>query len=366
MPFDPQAPLPGISADLPGVGGRIKVEPEDFEVDEIPAYQPCGSGEFLYLWVEKRGIGAEYFVRQIARRLGINSQDVGTAGLKDRHAVTRQMVSVPGSPQLNLEGRLKELDGDGIRVLEVSRHTNKLKPGHLHGNRFRILIRDVFEDAATRLPALVERLHRSGVPNYYGSQRFGHDGETYHLGLRLLRGEPPEKGEKRPNSFLRKLALSAVQSGLFNAYLTRRLADGLLYRVLPGDVMGHLPAGGLFVAEDMPAEQARFDARRIMITGPIFGRKTFAAAGEAATREETILLDNELSLAMLSQQGKLLQGTRRHNLMYVDDLKGSFEVRGIRLSFTLPAGSYATVVLKEIMKSDSFDEFTGDSSPSPL
>lgn len=350
MPFDPLAPLPGISSDLPGVGGRIKVEPEDFEVEEIPAYQPSGSGDFLYLWMEKRGVGAEYFVRQIARRLGIDPHDVGTAGLKDRHAVTRQMVSIPGSPQLNLEPRLGELEGDGMRVLQVSRHTNKLKPGHLHGNRFRILIRDVVEDAPSRLPALIDRLHQTGVPNYYGSQRFGHDGETYTLGLRLLRGEALAKGERRPGSFLRRLALSAVQSALFNAYLARRLSDDLLHRVLPGDVMGHLPAGGLFVAEDVTVEQARFDARQIMITGPIFGRKTFAARHEAAVREEVILAENDITSAMLAQQGKLLQGTRRHNLMYMDDLEGAVEEAGIRLSFTLPAGSYATVVLKEMMK----------------
>src|ERR1700730_12776569 len=131
-----QPPL--LTADLTGVGGKIKANPEDFEVEEIPAYEPSGQGEFLYLWIEKRDMGAEYFTRQIAKRLDIPVGEVGTAGLKDRHAVTRQMVSVPG----DLEPRLPELDGDGIKVLRISRHTNKLRPGHLHGNRFRILIRE--------------------------------------------------------------------------------------------------------------------------------------------------------------------------------------------------------------------------------
>src|SRR5207247_7202224 len=114
QPIDVSRP-PLLSADLPGIGGRIKVEPEDFEVEEIPAYEPSGSGEFLYLWIEKRGLGAEYFQRQIARRLGLGVGDVGTAGLKDRQAVTRQMVSVPA----HVAERLSELDGDGMRVLRV-------------------------------------------------------------------------------------------------------------------------------------------------------------------------------------------------------------------------------------------------------
>src|SRR5712692_10073042 len=138
---------PLLTADLGGIGGRIKAQPEDFVVEEVPAYEPSGSGDFLYLWVEKRGMGAEYFTRQIAKRLDIPPGEVGTAGLKDRHAVTRQMVSVP----VAVEPRLPQLEGDGIRLLRVGRHTNKLRPGHLRGNRFRILIRDVDPGAAERI-----------------------------------------------------------------------------------------------------------------------------------------------------------------------------------------------------------------------
>src|SRR5712692_2840601 len=183
MVFDPLAPPPLLTGDLPGIGGRIKQLPDDFEVEEIPAYEPCGSGEYLYLWVEKRGMGADFFVRQVARRLGISPREVGTAGLKDRQAVTRQMVSVPdvGSE------RLAPLEGEGIRLLRVSRHGNKLKPGHLHGNRFRILIRDVAAAVGERLQPLLARLQARGFANYYGPQRFGREGETVQLGLSLLR-----------------------------------------------------------------------------------------------------------------------------------------------------------------------------------
>src|SRR5262245_12356754 len=179
MTFDPLAPPPLLTADLPGIGGRIKEEPEDFEVEEIPAYLPGGGGEFLFLWVEKRGMGAEFFVRQVAKRLGLAPGEVGTAGLKDRHAVTRQWVSVPASAA----DRLGELEGDGIRLLDTARHGNKLRPGHLRGNRFRILVRDPDAAAAERLPPLLDRLRRLGLPNSYGPQRFGRGGETVLQGL---------------------------------------------------------------------------------------------------------------------------------------------------------------------------------------
>jgi tRNA pseudouridine13 synthase len=350
MTFDPLRPPPLLTADLPGIGGRIKQSPEDFEVEEVPAYEPAATGDHLYLWVEKRDMGAEYFVRQVARRLGLAPGDVGTAGLKDRRAVTRQWVSVPAAA----EARLGDLDGDGIRVLRVSRHGNKLKPGHLRGNRFRILVRDVVTDAEARLGPLLDRLRRQGLPNYYGPQRFGRGGETVLQGLALLRGEPPPTvSGRRPNlrsPFLRRLALSAAQSALFNHYLGGRLADGLLRTVLAGDVMAKWPFGGLFVAVDLPTEQARFEARETVHAGPMYGRKTFAAAGEAAAREAAVLREAGLTPAAFTGFGKLLQGTRRHNLVYLEDLSAAAEPEGVRLTVTLPAGSYATVLLQEIMK----------------
>jgi tRNA pseudouridine13 synthase len=349
MSLDLGASPPLLTADLPGIGGRIKQHPEDFDVEEIPAYEPSGQGDHLYLWVEKRGMGAEYFVRQIARRLGIKISDVGTAGLKDRHAVTRQMVSVP---DLGADDRLAQLEGEGIRLLRVSRHTNKLRAGHLRGNRFRILIRDVLPEQSTHLDALVARLQQQGLPNYYGEQRFGREGETLRLGLALLRGEKPP-GPIGGNPFLRKLALSAAQSALFNAYLGQRLSDGLSHQVLEGDVMAKRPFGGLFVATEVGREQLRFDSRETVHTGPIFGRKMFAPGANAAARETAVLEAADLSVSAFTHFGKLLQGTRRPNLVYVDDLLAKHEPEGIWLNFTLPAGSYATVLLREIMKNET-------------
>lgn len=350
MSFDDLLP-PLLTANLPGIGGRIKEQPEDFEVEEIPAYEPSGTGDYLYLWIEKRDLGAEFFVRLLAQRLHVATGEIGTAGMKDRRAVTRQLVSVP----LKTEELLAELDGEGIRVLRVSRHGNKLKPGHLHGNRFNILVRGVDPVAGQRLPPLLEQLRRDGLPNFYGPQRFGRGGETLQLGLQLL-GIREGTGRKPPrNPFLRKLTLSAAQSALFNQVLADRLRDGLIRHVLPGDVMAKWPFGGLFRADDIATEQARFNAKEIVTAGPIFGRKTFPSAGVAAEREQAVLQRCGLEPSSFAGFGKLVQGTRRHNLVYVDDLTAQLEGDGIRLRFTLPAGSYATILLRELTKSSHLE-----------
>ncbi len=306
----------------------------------MPSYEPCGVGDHLYLWIEKRGVAPEFFAQTIARKLGTHPGNVGTAGLKDRHAVTRQWVSVPKECAANVS----KIDGEGVRVLKSGLHTNKLKPGHLRGNRFRILIRDGNREA--NVDAILERIRTYGMPNYYGPQRFGRDGGTVDLGLQCLAGKAP----RRIRPFLFRFALSAVQSLLFNDYLSRRMKDGLFRTVLAGDVMTKWPFGGMFVATDVPAEQARFDARETVTAGPMFGKKTFPAEGVAAEREAVVLSDNGLSIASFGGFGKLVLGTRRQNLVYIDDLSSAWEPDGLRLNFTLPAGSYATVLLAEVMK----------------
>ena len=350
MLFDPQLP-PLLTADLPGIGGRIKVQAEDFEVEEIPAYELSGVGEHLYLWIEKKSMSAEYFLRQVARRLQIPNGEVGVAGLKDRHAVTRQWVSVPQSA----EGQLPQLEGEGIRLLNVTRHGNKLRAGHLRGNRFRVLIRDADPARKQELEVVLHRIREQGMINYYGSQRFGHDGETATMGMALLRGEPipPGRDGRVPhvrNRFLVKLALSAAQSLLFNSTLGQRLQDGLLRTVLNGDVMMKWPFGGMFTVEKVSEEQARMDRREIIPGGPMFGRKVFPSRDQAFEREANVLREFQLTRENFANHGKLLSGTRRYNLIYIEDLAAEWLAEGVRLTFTLPSGSYATVLLREVMK----------------
>lgn len=335
-------PVRFLTANLPGIGGLLKQQLEDFQVEEIPAYLPSGEGDHLYLWIEKHDMGAEFFLRQIAQRLEIPTGEIGTAGNKDRRAVTRQWVSVP----VKAEPKLSQLEGDGIKVLQVSKHTNKLRLGHLHGNRFEIVVREVSQTES--LPAIIDQINQTGLPNYYGQQRFGRDQETLHSGWRMLHGE-----RLKLNPFVRKLSLSAVQSALFNRYLSDRMEDDLLRQVLPGDVMGKWPAGGMFVAEDIAAEQTRLLNREIIPMGPMYGSRMRAAMHQAHEREMALLQKQQLTLDQFDQGGRLLEGTRRHNFVYVDELQWRANESSITLNFRLPAGSYATVFLAEIMKTET-------------
>jgi tRNA pseudouridine13 synthase len=239
-------PLPFLTAELPGVGGELKQQASDFEVEEIPAYLPNGAGEHLFLWVEKVGIGAEQLTRHIVQSLRLSKHDLGVAALKDRHAVTRQFVSVPSK----YEEQIAAINTDQIRVLSAVRHQNKLKTGHLRGNRFSILIRNVVPDSFETACQIADCLKEMGVPNYFGDQRFGIDGETAQLGFDLLRGDQTaEDIHPARRRFLLRFALSSAQSVMFNQALSERLREGLLRQVLLGDVLQVAASGGVFVCE---------------------------------------------------------------------------------------------------------------------
>ena len=177
--------LPFLTADLPGIGGVLKQQPGDFEVEEIPAYLPNGAGEHLFLWIEKTGITTEQLTKHLVRTLRISNRDIGVAALKDRQAIARQFISVPAKCQEHLAA----VESPEVRVLTATLHQNKLRTGHLRGNRFSILLRDVLPDAAETALRIASRLQESGVPNYFGEQRFGSAGETSDLGFALLKGE---------------------------------------------------------------------------------------------------------------------------------------------------------------------------------
>jgi tRNA pseudouridine13 synthase len=343
--------LPYVTADLPSSGGQIKVSPEDFRVDEIPAYLPAGAGSHLYLKVEKQGRTTPEVVRSLARLLSVPERDAGYAGLKDRQAVTTQWLSFP----VQRDPDPAALTGEGYRILEVSRHGNKLRPGHSRGNRFSVAVRGGdLERAQACARALAER----GLPNFFGPQRFGADGRNAELGRSLVLGrtESPEVRRALRDRFLRRLALSAYQSLLFNRWLQQRLADDLFARVLDGDALKKLDTGGVFVCSDPAADQPRVDRFEISPAGPMFGHKLALAAGTARTREESLLAAEGLQLADFSRGGGEAEGTRRAARLLVRiDLEPL--PAGYRASFDLPRGSYATVVMGELAKNqDSIEE----------
>jgi tRNA pseudouridine13 synthase len=331
-----------ITADLPGCGGRIKESPEDFEVEEIPSYLPSGQGDHLYLWVEKRSVGTEPLARRLAEALGVDARDVGWAGLKDHHAVARQFFSVPAAA----EPRLASLELEGATVLSAARHGNKLRAGHLRGNRFRIRIRGAADpDAAGgALRALVER----GVPNAFGEQRFGADARNAELGRGLLRGE---RLERPPARFQRKLYLSAFQAELFNRALEARLQAGTFARALEGDVMRKEDTGGLFVCRSPAEDQPRVDRFEISPAGPMFGPRLPPASGEVRAAEEALLAASGVTQEQLRRHGRgETEGARRAYRVRLGEPSLQRDGNDLLVRFALPRGSYATVVLDEIIK----------------
>lgn len=343
---------PWLSAGIPGSGGRIKDAPEDFEVEEVPAYAPSGEGDHLYLWIEKVDVETQAVARALARCAGVDVGEVGYAGMKDRRAVTRQLFSVPAKG----EAALAAFAMNGVRVLWTRRHRNKLRTGHLIGNRFRIRIRGVM-DADSGL-ASFGLLLRQGLPNAFGAQRFGAKGDNAALGKRLIRGE---RLPTRPERFQRKLYLSAYQSELFNRVLARRIAEGTFDRALLGDVM-RKETGGMFVCDAPEVDQPRVDAFEISPTGPLFGPKMTRPRGEVDALEQAMLAEEGLALDDFKRGGGETEGARRALRVRLQEGDAVREGADLLLRFTLPAGSYATVVLEELLKPEA--EPAAASSPS--
>ncbi len=345
-------PPPLRTAELPGTGGVLRARDEDFIVEELPAYGPSGQGEHVFITIEKRDLTTFEAVRRIAAALSVSPSDVGSAGLKDRHAITRQQLSLPRpvTPEQALA-----LEIPGVRVLSAARHGNKLKTGHLRGNRFVLTLRELgapVAEAAARARAVLAALAAApGMPNFYGEQRFGARGDNAARGLALLRGErlsPPARDGRE-----KRLLLSSLQSELFNAYLRTRLLDGTYARVITGDLLARVATSGLFASEDAAVDQPRLDAGEVAPTGPMFGSKMRAPAPgtEAAAREDSVLAEAHLNRELFSRHG-LMEGTRRALGVPLGDT-GVEEVHdqaAIRISFSLPAGAYATIVAAEIMK----------------
>lgn len=397
---------PYLTREFAGIQGTFKDTPDDFIVEEIPAYEPCGSGEHLFLRVEKQGMSTFAMMQRIASALDIKEKELGYAGLKDAQAITRQWISLPRVEQAKVDA----LELEGITILCSSHHTNKLRLGHLRGNRFHIRIHNVVEDAEQRALDILHVLEHTGVPNFFGEQRYGSLACNHLIGRAILQqnfkraaeliiGDPDKitndrwhmaatayaqgdtegalaalpgrfRDERRllhtllrgkdyrqavlalPRKLLR-LYLSAYQSHLFDSQVAMRLNS--IDTIWPGDIAYIHNKGACFRVEDPETEQIRADRLEISPSGFLPGHKTMLASDQAGVIEQAILdKENLASDCFTKLTGLKLSGERRPLRVPVEQIQcrshREQQQTVLDLSFTLPAGSFATTVLHEVMK----------------
>jgi tRNA pseudouridine13 synthase len=337
--------LPYLTRAVPPIEAELRSTPEDFEVEEVPAYPPSGVGDHVFVLIEKRGRTTPDAVRALCEQVGADAKAAGWAGLKDRHAVTRQWISIWGvTPQI-----VKEAEVEGVRVLETALHPHKLRTGHLRANRFRIRLRRLDTSRMEDLRKVLAEIEMHGLPNYYGEQRFGREGDNAKVALRWVLGDaqPPRSG------FQRKLQISALQAELFNRSVAERVQTSTLGQVVAGDLMKKHDSGGLFVATDVEQAQVRADAWEISPTGPMFGAKMRWPEAEALAREEALLSASGLTREHLVKWKRLAPGSRRFARVPLSELAVHASGDAVELDFTLPAGSYATILTREILKRDA-------------
>ncbi|WP_417614212.1 tRNA pseudouridine(13) synthase TruD [Oceanisphaera sp.] len=332
----------------PECSGRLKAVPEDFIVREDLGFLPCGEGEHILLHIRKRGQNTQWVARELARLAGVAQRDVTWAGLKDRHAVTEQWfgVHLPGKA----EPDFSSLESDDVQILACARHNKKLKTGALKGNWFELTVTELSSQAslASRLAAISER----GVPNYFGDQRFGH-----HFG-NLDQARAMFNGRRIKDRNKRSLYLSAARSYLFNLAASMRLAAGLGEQLLAGDCLMLAGTQSFFTLnEDNPlddAMQARFAEGDVRISAPMWGRGRLPSAEVAAELEQSALSEQQDLCQGLEANG--LKQERRPLLLKPVNMSWQLEQDRLRLSFWLPAGSYATSLVRELVKDEQANE----------
>ncbi|XXX71657.1 tRNA pseudouridine(13) synthase TruD [Sorangium sp. So ce134] len=355
----------GPPGDLPTA--VLRSSPADFVVEELPAYAPSGRGEHVFVTFRKTGRTTPDAVRAIALALGADPGGAGFAGMKDRHAITTQTASFQLPLARDPAPLLAQAELPGIEVLAIARHDHKLKPGHLLGNRFRIALRCI---APAALPLAERRLAdigRAGVPNAFGPQRFGRNGDNPERALAWIAGRERGPRDRREQ----RLLFSALQSLWFNEVLARREADGTWSTVLPGDLAKKRDTGGLFLVPlegpEVADAEARAAALSISATGPMFGRKMRWPEGAPGALEREVLtaaIGDPRRLDAFAHAG---EGTRRPLRLEVDGLAVSPTAeaasadaprpagdpgagQGIVVSFVLPKGGYATTVLGRVFR----------------
>jgi tRNA pseudouridine13 synthase len=325
----------------PAGKGRIRSKPEDFQVDEILGFEPDGEGEHQLLQVRKRDTNTQWLAKQLASFAGVPPRDVSYAGLKDRHAVTTQWFSIRLAGRA--EGDWRQLESDQVSILRAERHRRKLRPGALRGNRFQLRIRSLSGDRQM-LDARLARLRERGMPNYFGEQRFGRDYGNLLEAERLFSNEAVRIDRK-----LRGLLISSVRSQLFNEVLAARIESGQWDSPIPGDYMKLDGSRSGFGIEQVDEEIVRRCTEMdIHPSGPLWGKGELQSKLEAGQLEQRLL--NPFSDWKAGLEKMNLEQDRRALRVPLRGLKWSFPLeRELNLEFDLPAGSYATVLLRELI-----------------
>ncbi len=349
--FDDSALLRAAPLTTPVARGAVvfRKDEEGFVVDELPAYAPCGEGEHLYLWIEKRGLSTTAVMRTLQRLLKLHERDIGYAGRKDERGVTRQWISVPARSVPDLAAFMEPRGlSPGWRVLEAKKHKNKLRLGHLYGNRFTVHL-----DGDVDVTALSERaraIEDSGVPNLFGAQRFGIDGSTLAQAMQFLARERMARSRRD------ELFVSAVQSSLFNAWLSDRVDDSSWSTALDGDVLEKTLTGAPFVCTSPSDDAPRIASGEICVSGPMLGRRMRSAEREALTRESRSWSKAGLDLAGLLAHPAFSEGTRRPACLRASALHIAPRAApldavraGVTLAFSLPKGAYASILLRALL-----------------
>ena len=293
---------------------RFKQTARDFVVEEIPLYEFSGDGEHLVMFVRKKNISTMEMVGIFARYLGIKNRDIGYAGLKDKHAMTKQYISI----HKQHEEALEKFEHESIKILSKVYHNNKIRIGHLKGNRFYIKLKKVNPTSAIKIDEALKNISEYGMPNYFGYQRFGNDGDNHIDGEKIAKGEKKERNPK-----IKKLKIQKHP-----------------FKVMLGDIMEHYPHGRLFDFDGSDEDLERFNSRSISVTGLLCGTKVKTSTDTAGTIEKTY---NDTIKA---------DGARRYAWIYPTEVEGRFNQieAQYELNFTLPKGSYATVLIEELAK----------------
>jgi tRNA pseudouridine13 synthase len=339
--------LPYITEGQEGIGGRIRAQPEDFMVEEVALYEPSGSGSHLYVNITKRNQTTRDIQLQLAELFNLRPENIGTAGLKDKFAVTTQTFSILFERNnVRSDNTVELIEGSlDIKVNWAKFHGNKFRVGHLIGNRFKVIITDVnmpTSRATETSKRIAKAIHLTGLPNYYGEQRIGRGGKNVQEGWAILQGQ-----KTFTDRWLSKLLISGYQSYLCNRYLAERVRRGLFDKLLLGDIAKKHDTGGIFWVNDPRIEQRRYNAQEISFTAPMYGYQMSQPLGEAATLEAEILEESKISLETFRRMR--VKGTRRLGRL-TTRIKVAEVSRGVQLSFMLLKGGFATILLREFMK----------------